>query len=134
MQADSLAPQSAPPARILVVDDQEYVADLVRGILEDQGFAVDTAADGVQALKAVFDRRPDLLILDIMMPRMDGLMLLEHLRQDPALADLRVILLTAKGQEVDITQGYRVGADVYLTKPFHPDELVAFVRRMLLSG
>lgn len=118
-------------ARILVVDDEENIVQLVRSILERQGYAVDTASDGVEALSAIFDRRPDLVVLDVMMPRMDGLTLVEHLRHDPALSDLPVLLLTAKSQDSDILDGYGAGADIYLTKPFRPEELVEFVRRLL---
>jgi len=92
---------------------------------------VETALTGAEALKMMMTRRPDLLITDIMMPEMDGYELVAALRSDEQLADLPVIMLTARTQDADITQGYNSGTDLYLTKPFNPEELLSFVRRIL---
>jgi DNA-binding response OmpR family regulator len=121
----------ARPARILVVEDEPHILHLVQRNLEREGYAVETAVNGVDALGKILARTPDLLISDVMMPEMDGFELLEHLRGDPDLADLPVLLLTVRSRDPDVQAGYRRGADLYLTKPFHPDELLAFVRRLL---
>jgi DNA-binding response OmpR family regulator len=119
----------APP--ILVVDDEPSIVALLRLTLEQHGYRVETASNGVEALQKIIARKPRLLILDVMMPEMDGFELLRHVRDEPDLADLPVIVLTAKSQDADVATGYEAGADMYLTKAFHPDELLRFVRRLL---
>jgi len=94
---------------------------------------VETANNGAQALAKIKANRPDLLVSDVMMPEMDGFELLANVRRDPALADLPVIMLTAKAQDKDVMEGYTRGADMYLTKPFNPNELKQFVKRILQS-
>ena len=106
---------------VLVVDDDAEVRDLVEYTLED--CEVRTAADGEEALRAVAGRQPDVMILDIMMPGMSGLRVLELLRADPVTAGLPIILLTAKAQEADVDRGFEMGADDYVVKPFSPLEL-----------
>jgi len=113
---------------ILVVDDDPRMQRLLRANLERAGYRVDTAAEGGAALDHVDLAPPDLLLLDVMMPVMDGLTCLARLRQ---FSDLPVILLTAKGEERDKVQGLDLGADDYLTKPFGPAELLARVRAVL---
>ncbi len=110
---------------ILVVDDDPRMQRLLRANLERAGYRVDTAADGAAALDRMEIEAPDLILLDVMMPVMDGLTCLGRLR---AFSDLPVILLTAKGEERDKVQGLDLGADDYLTKPFGPAELLARVR------
>jgi DNA-binding response OmpR family regulator len=116
------------PARILVVDDEVPILDLVRGYLERDGFEVDTAADGLAALAAVRAGNPDVVVLDVMLPGLDGI---EVCRQLRAFSDAYVLMLTARGEEIDRIMGLTVGADDYLVKPFSPRELVARVKAML---
>ena len=118
-------------ARILAVDDEESITRIIKANLEYLGHTVETALSGAEALKLLLQTPYDLLITDVMMPEMDGLELLEHIRQSPELARLPVILLTAQASEQDITVGYRRGTDLYLTKPFNPNELKIWVSRML---
>ncbi len=106
---------------VLVVDDDMEVRDLVQYTLEECD--VHTAASGEEALRAVAGHQPDVVILDIMMPGMSGLRVLELLRADPVTAELPVILLTAKAQEADVDRGFQMGADDYVVKPFSPLEL-----------
>jgi DNA-binding response OmpR family regulator len=115
-------------ATVLVVDDEERLRELLRGYLTQAGFVVLLAADGVQALELARERRPDLLILDLNLPRVDGL---EVCRQLRGFSDAYVLMLTARAEEIDRVVGLEVGADDYLTKPFSPRELVARVRAML---
>jgi DNA-binding response OmpR family regulator len=116
-------------AHVLVVDDDPTVSDVVRRYLEQDGYRVRLAADGLAALAAVADDRPDLVVLDLMMPGLDGLEVCRQLRN--RLPDLPVVMLTALGEEADRVIGLEVGADDYLTKPFSPRELVLRVRSVL---
>src|SRR5215212_9129680 len=113
---------------ILVVDDEPKIADLARDYLEHAGFTVRTATDGEAALAAVRRDRPDLVVLDLGLPGVDGLDVLREIRRD---SNLPVIVLTARDDEVDKLLGLELGADDYLTKPFSPRELVARVRAVL---
>lgn len=118
-------------AKILAVDDERSIVRLVQVTLERAGHQVSTASDGREGLSSVHANRPDLIVLDVMMPHMDGHEALAQLRRDPQTRDIPVIMLTAKAQDQDVFRGYQSGADCYLTKPFNPKELVAFVRRIL---
>ncbi|MFM7186400.1 MAG: response regulator transcription factor [Armatimonadota bacterium] len=120
--------------RILVTDDEPNIVRLIQVNLERQGFQVETANNGAQALEKIRANRPDLLVSDVMMPEMDGFELLSNIRRDPVLENLPVIMLTAKAQDRDVLEGYTRGADMYLTKPFNPIELVTFAKRLLQSG
>jgi DNA-binding response OmpR family regulator len=131
LSGDFPARGSEGAARIVVADDEPHIVQLIQSILLRQGYRVETARNGVEALARIRSDRPDLVISDVMMPEMDGLSLLDHLRQDPDTRDLPVILLTAKTSDADMLLGHMTGADMYLTKPFRPEELVAFVRRLL---
>ena len=117
--------------KILAVDDEENITSIVRAYLEKEGFEVATAADGPTALEMSRKQHPDLVVLDIMLPGMDGIEVLRHLRQE---SDVYVLMLTAKTEEVDKIIGLSVGADDYLTKPFSPRELVARVKAILRRG
>lgn len=119
--------------RILAVDDEPNIVRLIQVNLERHGYQVETANNGAQALAKIRASRPDLLVSDVMMPEMDGFELLANIRRDPQLMDLPVIMLTAKAQDRDVLEGYKTGADMYLTKPFNPQELLAFVKRILSS-
>jgi DNA-binding response OmpR family regulator len=116
------------PQRILVVDDDATVAEVVQRYLEREGFAVELAADGRTALTRALAEPPDLVVLDLMLPAMDGLEVCRRLR---ALAPVPVIMLTARGDESDRIVGLELGADDYVAKPFSPKELVARVRAVL---
>jgi DNA-binding response OmpR family regulator len=113
---------------ILVVDDEPKIATLARDYLEHAGFAVLTAADGPAALTAIRRNRPDLVVLDLGLPGLDGLDVTRELRRD---SNLPIIMLTARDDELDKLLGLELGADDYLTKPFSPRELVARVRAVL---
>ncbi|MGW1493137.1 response regulator transcription factor [Streptomyces sp. NBC_00191] len=115
---------------ILVVDDDPTVAEVVTGYLQRAGFTVDRAADGLQALRIAADRLPDLVVLDLMLPGMDGLEVCRRLRAG-ASANVPVIMLTARGDEDDRILGLEIGADDYVTKPFSPRELVLRVESVL---
>jgi len=115
-------------AKILVVDDEESIVNTVRRYLELEGYTVYTAADGPGTLKVARAFRPDVIILDIMLPGMDGLAVLQRLRQE---SDVFVLILTAKTDETDKLLGLGMGADDYITKPFSPRELVARVKAIL---
>lgn len=112
-----------PAKTILVVDDEPDIRDLVRFRLEHDGYRVITASDGEAGLSLARAERPDLCVLDVMMPKLSGLEVLAQLRQDPSTATMRVILLTARGQDADVDRGFELGAQDYMTKPFSPKEL-----------
>lgn len=114
--------------RILVVDDEPNIVDLTRVYLEREGFRVETAADGAQALARLQEREPALMILDLMLPEVDGY---EVCRRTRAGSDLPILMLTARDEDVDKIVGLELGADDYLTKPFNPRELVARVKAIL---
>jgi two-component system phosphate regulon response regulator PhoB len=118
-------------ARILVVDDEPDLLELVRLTLDQAGHQVETAASGREALDALRRHRPDLLILDLMLPDVSGTEVCRRLRADSELATLPVIMLTAKADEVDRVVGFEIGADDYVTKPFSPRELVLRVGAVL---
>ncbi len=119
------------PRTILVVDDEPAIVQIARDYLERAGFRVVTAGDGPTALRLARTERPALLVLDLMLPGMDGLDVTRALRQDPATRTLPIIMLTARVEESDRLIGLELGADDYITKPFSPRELVARVRAVL---
>lgn len=116
---------------IMVVEDDPNILRQIEFNLRSHGYTVVTAISGVDALRQMLLQRPSLLITDIMMPEMDGYELVAALRRDRLLGDLPVIMLTARTSENDMVQGYTSGTDLYLTKPFDPAELIAFVERIL---
>jgi two-component system alkaline phosphatase synthesis response regulator PhoP len=115
-------------AKILVVDDEPSIVRLVKSYLETEGYQVLTASDGATGLKSALTNKPDLVVLDIMLPGMDGLEVLSRLREE---SNVYVILLTARTEEVDKVVGLSVGADDYVSKPFSPRELTARVKAAL---
>ena len=117
--------------RVLVVDDEDRIRGIVRSYLEADGFEVAEARDGEAALDAARDWKPDLVVLDVMMPGTDGLEVLRRLR---TISEVPVILLTARSEEIDKLIGLSVGADDYVTKPFSPRELVARIKVVLRRG
>jgi len=120
--------------KILVVDDEPDAVELVEFNLKGAGFAVATAADGAAALKKARAFEPDLILLDVMLPELDGLEVCKLLRRDPATAGVPIIMLTAKAAEIDRVLGLELGADDYVTKPFSPRELVLRVKGLLRRG
>ncbi len=116
--------------KILAVDDERHIVRLVEVNLLRAGYEVVTAFDGREALEKVKAENPDMIILDVMMPYMDGFAVLKELRKNPATAELPVIMLTAKAQDADIFLGWQTGCDMYLPKPFNPMELLVNVKRI----
>lgn len=119
------------PKHILIVDDEADLIELVSYNLKKEGFIVDSASDGETALRKIRKGRYDLLILDLMLPGIQGIELCRILRNDPQHVNLPIIMLTAKGEEVDRILGLEMGADDYIAKPFSPRELVARVKAVL---
>jgi two-component system alkaline phosphatase synthesis response regulator PhoP/two-component system response regulator VicR len=119
--------------RILVVDDERHIVRLVQVNLERAGYEILTAFDGIEALEQVKNENPDMVVLDVMMPRMDGFEVLKNLQADPRYQNIPVIMLTAKAQDADIFKGWASGVSSYLTKPFNPRELLVFVERIFQS-
>lgn len=117
--------------RILVVDDEKDIVELISYNLEKEGFATVKAYNGEEALKIVHKERPDLMILDLMLPGMQGMEVTKRLRSNPETASLPIVMLTAKNGEVDTILGLEMGADDYVTKPFRVRELMARVRAIL---
>lgn len=119
------------PQKILVVDDEPRLTSNVKAYLDRAGFEVRTSSDGIQAVQVARAFRPDLIVLDIMLPGLDGIEVLRRVRQE---SEVYVLLLTAKADETDKVVGLNVGADDYMTKPFSPRELVARVQAILRRG
>ena len=117
--------------RVLVVDDSEVIRALITMNLELEGFEVVTAVDGQDALDKIHDVRPDVITIDVKMPRLDGFDTVARLRADPRTSTVKIAMVTACAQEVDVRRGERVGVDAYLTKPFDPDALVRTVRDLV---
>ena len=120
--------------KILIVDDEPFIRTLLEETLEefeDAGAEVLVASDGATGWQTIQTERPDLVFLDVMMPRMSGYEVCQRVKQEPALSGTYVVLLTAKGQEVDRERGAEVGADAYITKPFDPDHVIETAQRVL---
>jgi DNA-binding response OmpR family regulator len=117
--------------RILAVDDEPHILKLVAFSLKSGGYEVLEATDGLSAISVVQAEQPDLVLMDVMMPTLDGYEACRRLKADPATADIPVIMLTAKTQSTEHKTGYDVGAADYITKPFTPKDLVAHVRELL---
>ena len=120
--------------KLLVVDDEPDAVELVEFNLKQAGFEVATAPDGAEALKKARAVRPDLIVLDVMLPELDGLEVCRILRRDPATAAIPILMLTARAAEVDRVVGLELGADDYVTKPFSPRELVLRIKKILERG
>ena len=119
------------PPLVLVVDDTANVRELIRVNLTLEGFAVRMASDGQEALDLVPELNPDLITLDVVMPRVDGLTVATRLKTNPATASIPIVMVTARAQTADRDKARRAGVDAYLTKPFEPSELVETVRNLL---
>ena len=128
--ATRAAPGSGQP-RVLVVEDERDLQELLRFNLERNGYAASTTSNGEQALKLVMADPPDLILLDLMLPGIDGLNVCRALKSDPKTRDVPVVMVTAKGEETDIVVGLELGADDYVTKPFSPRVLLARIHAVL---
>jgi CheY-like chemotaxis protein len=129
-QADSLTPVAQGLGRVLVVDDDEVIRQLIAVNLTLEGFDVVTAVDGRECLEKVAEVAPDVITLDVMMPRLDGWVTATQLRKNPETAGIKVVLITARAQEDDRDRGRQIGVDAYLTKPFDPAEMIRVVREL----
>jgi CheY-like chemotaxis protein len=130
----TLLEQMSPPVRVLIADDDPWILRMVANVLSRRGYQVDSAHDGEEALEMALAGRPDLLITDVMMPKMDGWTLVKALRSRPDTAFLPVIFLTALSSDDDRIRGFRLGADDYMAKPFRFEELDLRVERTLGRG
>lgn len=117
--------------KILIVDDEPNIVISLEFLMKKEGFEVAVANDGEEAMAKVAAFNPDLLLLDVMMPKKSGFEVCEALRADPGRAGLLIVMLTAKGRDTEVAKGLAIGADVYVTKPFSTKELVAKVKAML---
>ena len=120
--------------RLLVVDDEPEAVELIEFNLKQSGYTVSTAADGADALKKARSQPPDLIVLDVMLPEMDGFEICKTLRLDPSTTKVPIIMLTAKAAEIDRVLGLELGADDYLTKPFSTRELLLRIKKILARG
>jgi len=117
--------------RILIVDDEPNIVIPLEFLMKREGFEVSVARDGEEGLAAIRAQRPDLVILDVMMPGRSGFEVCEAVRSDAALAGVRILMLTAKGREAEMKKGLALGADAYMAKPFSTHDLVARVKDLL---
>ena len=117
--------------KVLIADDEQNIVISLEFLLRREGFEVFVASDGEEALGKLRAEKPDLVLLDVMMPKMNGFDVCQAIRADPDLADMRVLMLTAKGREAEVSKGLGLGADAYMTKPFSTKELVVQVRTLL---
>jgi two-component system alkaline phosphatase synthesis response regulator PhoP/two-component system response regulator VicR len=131
LEGETEGEETEVPKRILAVDDQRHIARLVQLHLERAGYEVSLAYDGAEALRKVRESRPDLVILDVMLPKMDGFEVLRRMKADLETERIPVIMLTAKSDSDDALQGYDGGAQWYLSKPVDPLELLTFVKNVL---
>jgi CheY-like chemotaxis protein len=129
-RADSLTRVTTGLGRVLVVDDDEVIRQLIAVNLTLEGFDVETAVDGRDCLEKVTEVSPDVITLDVMMPRLDGWVTATQLRRNPDTASIKVVLITARAQEDDRSRGRQIGVDAYLTKPFDPAEMIRVVREL----
>ncbi|WP_300164617.1 response regulator [Solidesulfovibrio sp.] len=123
------------PGKILIVDDEVHIRMLLEQTLEeleeDHGVSILSAQNGEEGLTLIRSEKPDVVFLDIMMPKLNGYEVCQHVKEDPSITGIGIVLLTAKGQEVDRRQGLDLGASRYMTKPFDPDEVLRVARELL---
>lgn len=125
---------SANAAKVLIVDDEPNIVLAIEFLLQREGYQTDKAFNGLQALEKASSFLPDIIVLDVMMPGMDGFEVAKNIRQNPALEQTKIVFLTAKGTEKDKQTGYANGAEIYMIKPFENTELVTVVSEMLAYG
>jgi len=119
--------------RVLIVDDEPNIVAALEFLLHKNGYAVKVAANGEEALAQLDAFKPDLVLLDVMMPKVSGYEVCQRMRSQPQWRDIKIVILSAKGREVEVSKGMSLGADLYVTKPFSSTELVATIDK-LLSG
>ena len=119
--------------KVLIVDDEPNIVISLEFLVKKEGFTVAVAADGEEALAKVAEFSPDLILLDVMMPKKSGFEVCEALRADPARSGLKFIMLTAKGRDTEMAKGLALGADAYMTKPFSTKDLIARIREVLAA-
>ena len=120
--------------RILIADDEQNIVISLEFLMKREGYEVSVANDGEEAVNAIRAQRPDLVLLDVMMPRKSGFEVCQEIKSDPELQAVRILMLTAKGRDTEVAKGVALGADAYMTKPFSTKELVERVRGMLALG
>jgi len=120
--------------RILIVDDEPNIVISLEFLMRREGFEAEIAVDGEAALEAVARTKPDLVVLDVMLPRLDGFEVCRRIRADPDSRSVKVLMLTARGRETEVARGLALGADAYVTKPFSTRDVVAQIRRLLGVG
>jgi DNA-binding response OmpR family regulator len=124
----------AAPKKILIVDDEVHIRLLIEQTLEDledQGVEILTAENGEEAIRMILEEEPQIVFLDVMIPKINGFDVCRTIKQEKCLQDVYIVLLTAKGQEYDRQMGMEAGADAYITKPFNPDELLEFTLKKM---
>ena len=120
--------------KVLIADDEPHIRLLLEQTLEDledEGLEIFTAENGAEALESIKENKPDMVFLDVMMPKMNGFEVCSEVKKNLKIPDIYIVLLTAKGQEIDKLKGMKSGADMYMTKPFNPDDIVKKVREIL---
>ena len=117
--------------RILIADDEPNIVVSLEFLMRQKGYVVKVVGNGEEALRAIAEFMPDLVLLDVMMPRLSGYEVCQEVRANPAWAGIRIVMLSAKGRDVEVTKGMAVGADAYVTKPFSTKDLVAKVEELL---
>ncbi len=121
-------------SRVLIVDDEQNIVISLEFMMKREGYEVSIAQDGQEAIEMIRAEMPDLVLLDVMMPKKSGFEVCQEVRADPGLRSVRILMLTAKGRETEVAKGLAVGADAYITKPFSTKELVERVRAMLATA
>lgn len=120
--------------KILIADDEVNIVISLEFLMKREGFEVVLAADGEEAIAKIREEMPDLVLLDVMMPRKTGFEVCQEVRSDPSLQDIKILMLTAKGRDTEVAKGMALGADAYMTKPFSTHELVERVKALLGLG
>ncbi len=119
--------------KILIADDEQNIVISLEFLMKREGFDVSIAVDGEEAIERIRSEMPDLVLLDVMMPKKSGFEVCQEIKSDPALKSVRILMLTAKGRDTEVAKGLALGADAYMTKPFSTKELVERVRSMLAA-
>ncbi|NMG03132.1 response regulator transcription factor [Azoarcus taiwanensis] len=120
--------------KILIADDEQNIVISLEFLMKREGFEVSIAVDGEEAVDRIRSEKPDLVLLDVMMPKKSGFEVCQEVKADPDLAAVKILMLTAKGRDTEVAKGLALGADAYMTKPFSTKELVEKVRSMLAEG
>ena len=117
--------------KVLIADDEQNIVISLEFLMKREGYQVEVANDGEEAVRRIRASRPDLVLLDVMMPKKSGFEVCQEIRSDPEMAGIRILMLTAKGRDTEVAKGLAIGADVYMTKPFSTKELMLRVRETL---